>query len=183
MAEFFEVKNGVLFPRLTPQRWEYLENFELQSDDLFVASHPKSGTTWTQQIVRLLRNRGQDDGKLLDRAMPWLDVLDSEYGSKNGYYPSFEKTMSHPRVFKSHLFYRMMPGGPPNTTQAKYIYVARNSKDVCVSFWHHTKRRQLQMPENENTWEKFAYNFFLGGHPRYGPWFDHVLEWWKHKDD
>ena len=44
--------------------------------------------------------------------------------------------MESPRSFFSHLPCQMMPGGDPNTTPAKYIYVYRNPKDHSVSSYH-----------------------------------------------
>ena len=32
------------------------------------------------------------------------------------------------------------------------------------------------------TWDDL-FRMFMDGKPYYGFWFDHVLEWWKHKDD
>lgn len=49
--------------------------FVTRSDDVFVVAYPKSGTTWTQQIVKLVRNNGVEDGKNLDEVIPWLDLM------------------------------------------------------------------------------------------------------------
>ena len=43
---------------------EVLE-LEIQPQDIFVASFPKSGTTWLQQVVYLLLNRDENEGKAL----------------------------------------------------------------------------------------------------------------------
>ena len=39
-----------------------------------VVTYPKCGTTWTQQIVRLLRNNGVQDDVRIDAAVPWLEA-------------------------------------------------------------------------------------------------------------
>lgn len=92
------------------------------------------------QIVKLLRTGGKTDGVIIDHSIPWLEVLDSEYG----------RTLHHlspdivgssdalsPRAFKSHSPYDLVTGGLPHTTIAKYIYVMRNPRDVYVSYWNH----------------------------------------------
>jgi len=34
-----------------------------------------SGTTWTQQIVKLIWNQGEEDGRKVVNALPWLDSV------------------------------------------------------------------------------------------------------------
>ena len=57
-------------------RLQVLANFPLQPDDVFIVTYPKSGTTWTQQIVRLIRNNGIEDtsGINIGIAIPWIEV-------------------------------------------------------------------------------------------------------------
>ena len=72
----------------------------------------------------------------------------------------------------------MMAGGDPLKSPAKYIYVARNPKDVAVSYFHHTKAfKHFQFNED---WDRF-FELFLEGKVSRGSWFDHVLGWWEHK--
>ncbi len=62
-------------------RFRVLATFPLRkSDDLFIVSFPKSGTTWTQQIVRLLRNNGTQDtsGVHISTAIPYIDIPNND---------------------------------------------------------------------------------------------------------
>lgn len=175
----FDVLDGVKVPKLGQERWEQLRTFPLHGDDVFIVSYPKSGTTWAQQIVRLLRNRGREDGQRLDLAMPWIECV----GSPGSVQPTSLvdlECLPSPRSFKCHLPYALVPGGLPHTTCAKYIYIARNPKDVCVSFWMQNKRKID--PKERLTWERF-FDKFVHGFLPYGSWFDHVLEWWEHKNE
>lgn len=71
----------------------------------------------------------------------------------------------------------MVPGGLPAHSNAKYIYIARNPKDVAVSFYYHL----LRMKSIENVeWDEF-FELFIAGKTMFGPWFDHVLDWWRNK--
>ena len=137
--DLFEIKDGFKVPRNTSERWEELNSYPLRPDDVFIATFFRSGTTWMQQIVKLLRSGGQPDGVKLDRSIPWLEILDSNLGKLLGYTPDMATSSDalSPRAFKSHLPYELVPGGLPHTTPAKYIYVMRNPKDVCVSTWYH----------------------------------------------
>ena len=46
-----------------------------RSSDVFVISYPKSGTTWTQQIVKLIWNHGKEDGRDIDEVLPWIEPM------------------------------------------------------------------------------------------------------------
>ena len=142
---------------------------------------PKSGTSWTRQIVRLILNNGEDDGKSLE-SIPWLSAVGPHQAWAN---LATVAAMSSPppprRPFCDHAPYGMMPGDLPSTSPAKYIYVARNPKDVVVSYYYHHLSGKGRY-DFSGTWDIF-FNLFLTGKVGFGSWFEHVLEWWKHKDD
>ena len=75
-----------------------------------------------------------------------------------------------------------MAGGPPNTTQAKYIYCARNPKDVAVSYYNHALKRKSINVDFDLSWEEY-FEYFLRGEVTFGSWWDHVPEWWIHRDE
>ena len=51
----------------------------LRSTDVIVNTYPKSGTTWLQQIVKLLHNGGIEDGRKIVEAVPWAEGLSREF--------------------------------------------------------------------------------------------------------
>ena len=64
--------NGLLVPDFVKQEnVDKLKDLELYPDDVWVVGYPKSGTTWTQQIVRLIRNNGVQDDVRISTAVPW----------------------------------------------------------------------------------------------------------------
>ena len=66
--------NGVPFPPfITQAMMDELRDFTLLADDQFIVSYPKSGTTWMQQIVKLIRTNGLDNGQQISDAIPWLE--------------------------------------------------------------------------------------------------------------
>ena len=151
---------------------------KLRPDDVWIVTYPKCGTTWTQQIVRLIINRGKDDGLTIKESIPWVESFCNIPEIGRCYRIDVDK-MASPRAFKSHFPYEMMPCGLPNTTPGKYIYVVRNPKDVVVSFYHH----YLTIPVYPHyEWNEF-FELFMKGDVDFGDYFDHVLSWWAHKDD
>ncbi|QQP36612.1 Sulfotransferase 1A1, partial [Caligus rogercresseyi] len=60
--------------------------------------------------------------------------------------------------------------GPP-INKGKVIYVTRNPKDVCVSFYHHEKL--LNNHQYTGSFEKFA-ELFLEGKVAYGSYWEHL---------
>ena len=169
---------GLLVPPFVSEDWlEEMESFELCSDDVWIVSYPKSGTTWVQQIVKLLQNGCKDDGRKIDQAIPFVDMISKD---PTFYYQVNLSELPFPRAFKSHFTYDLMPCGPPNTKLCKYIYVARNPKDTIVSMHHFLHARKVFPPHFQCS--DFI-PMFMKGEVGYGSWFDHVLGWWAHKDD
>ncbi|XP_063510325.1 sulfotransferase 1A3 isoform X2 [Pongo pygmaeus] len=56
------------------------------------------------------------------------------------------------------------------------VYVARNPKDVAVSYYHF-HRMEKTHPE-PGTWDSFLEKF-MAGEVSYGSWYQHVQEWWE----
>ena len=167
------VLNGLQLPELVNQTiLDKLKTLKLYPDDLCIASYPKTGSTWTQQIVRLIRNGGTQDDKIIAEAIPQLDVLN--------YYPKVDMdSLPRPRAFKTHFSYEHFPCGPPLSTPCRYIYVMRNPKDVAVScyFYHKT----TSYISADTTWEEFLKRY-VAGDLIFGSYFDHILSWWPHRD-
>jgi hypothetical protein len=68
-----KIFKGLLVPPYVSEEWmEELSTFELNPDDV---SYPKSGTTWTQQIVKLIQSGGKDDGRKISDAIPFVDMI------------------------------------------------------------------------------------------------------------
>jgi hypothetical protein len=142
--------------------------FVVQDDDIFVVTYPRSGTTWTEQMVHLLVNKGEQGEQRLTDAVPWLETLPHR---PNGMI-EFLKTMPQRRLFTSHLPQPLMP--PLHNKTARIIYVARNPKDVAVSTYFHNQSKLGY----EGTWEEH-FQLFLNSDVGFGPYFDHILPWWQ----
>ena len=169
------VLDGLVVPNfILQENLDKLKQLNLRDDDVWVVSYPKAGTTWTQYIVHLIHNGGKDDGKKISDTVPWIEA-----GTRSTVVTADDLTP--PRAFKSefksHMPYGRMPCGLPSSTPSKYIYVARNPKDLATSFYHHYFAYHVPGIE----WKEF-FEYFLVGKVESGDYFDHVLSWWAHKD-
>ncbi|XP_040471080.1 sulfotransferase 2B1 isoform X2 [Falco naumanni] len=125
------------------------------------------GTTWMQEILTLLFSRGDVlPAKTIpnwERA-PWLEQI---------YFRQVLQDTAARRLITTHLPARVL-GPALQHSKAKVIYVARNPKDVVVSFYHfHRLAKFLPDPGSFDTF----LTRFLEGTVHYGSWFDHVKGW------
>ncbi|KAJ7983648.1 hypothetical protein DPEC_G00374650 [Dallia pectoralis] len=60
----------------------------------------------------------------------------------------------------------------------RVVYVARNAKDNLVSYFHFDKMNLVE-PE-PGDWNHFLQRF-MDGKMVFGPWYDHVTNWWEKK--
>jgi aryl sulfotransferase len=102
--------------------------FRPRPGDIVVATYPKSGTTWTQRILSLLIFRSEEP-IALDRVFPWWEV---NRRPVEGVVDEFE-AQRHRRSVKTHVPF----DGIPHLDKVKYIHVARDGRDVCMSYHHH----------------------------------------------
>ena len=105
-------------------RWN---DFKFRDDDVIVGTYAKSGTTWTQQIVGQLLFSGDPEVKIHEIS-PWYDlrIMPPEIGA-------MLEAQAHRRVVKTHLPVDALVFSP----KAKYLYVARDGRDVVWSLYNH----------------------------------------------
>ena len=83
MASPFHDVSGIKVPNFVTQDVvERMKHSELYPDDVWIVTYPKSGTTWTQQIVKLIRNRGEKDGEKITTSVPWIEAINKYPGIK-----------------------------------------------------------------------------------------------------
>lgn len=160
-----------LFPEsITQERVDQGRQFLVAPTDVFIVTYPKAGTTWTQKIVQLITARGnlENDKRTISEAIPWFEMSAQD---------AMEK-LPHPRIFKSHSPWSVIARNDANP--CKYIYVARNPKDSCVSLFYHMSA--IKSFQYSGTWDEFV-ELFLKGIVETSSWYKHVKPWWEHRDD
>ncbi|CAH2240194.1 jg1759 [Pararge aegeria aegeria] len=168
-------------------------NMALRSDDTFVVTFPKSGTTMTQELVWIVCNNSDYENAkstALSTRFPFLELPSmvrkvpcTENGIeilKKLIVPLTIKEveeMPSPRFIKSHLPLSLLP--PSLLDKTKVVYVARDPRDVAVSYYYHDKLLNLTKPENDF---KHYWKYFVSDNISFGPYFEHVLEAWKKRN-
>jgi aryl sulfotransferase len=121
------------------RRWE---RYRPRPDDIVIVTYPKCGTTWMQRIVGLLVFQTPEPKPIMqisawiDRRFPQpIDALEAQI-----------EAQKHRRFLKSHL----PLDGLPFYDEVKYIHVARDGRDACMSFHNHGTGFTDQMLEALN---------------------------------
>lgn len=144
-------------------------NYKPGPGDVMVMGYPKSGTTWLQQIVHRIFSGGapaEDSVEIVARGAI-LEFLGEE------------TVRALPKVggIRTHMPFDMAPF----SNEAKYVFICRNPYDVCVSFFHHTKKIPIYKFEN-GTFNEFL-RYFIDGKVDTGDYFDHLMSYYKRRHE
>lgn len=174
----YRLVDGLMLPPyVTPARLDLSRNLQLRSTDICFCSYPKSGSTWLSQIILLLANDGSNPTEMnLRQHMIWAE--------SSWPYPRTAAeidALAERRIFKSHMPNHLALGGEGEPSGARQIYIARNPKDVCASYYHF-ETGKAWAGGFECDWNEW-FELFITGQVQRGNWFDHVLSWWLHEGD
>ncbi|KAH9378081.1 hypothetical protein HPB48_006643 [Haemaphysalis longicornis] len=163
------IDGELVCPWLDPATYRKNRFFRAADGDLMQSTHPKCGTHVVQYITQLILKGG-------DRIETYSDFTSNtrvvEYMQSGDWTPTLPvRTLyTHRPLFRE----TMNPA-------AKYVFVARNPWDCCVS--------QFQMITNmsvyrfqDATFEEFV-DAFLAGEVGYGSYFDHMSLGYDLKDE
>ncbi len=123
---------------LDSTRWKH---YIPRADDIVISTSYKSGTTWTQGILRQLVFLHQDPPPL-DDLSPWLERRRAPIREVMQELDA----QTHRRFIKSHLALDGILYYP----RVKYIIVARDPRDVCMSLWNHYSNYTAQQYQTLN---------------------------------
>ncbi|GLV32781.1 Sulfotransferase 2 [Carabus blaptoides fortunei] len=190
---YIKMDNFVL-PEYFKEFSDRVESFEVKNTDIWVCSFPKTGTTWTQEMVWMLGTDSDFNGgktSLCER-FPFFEVTslfnytqmmkDNENLKPPEYMTDsvgFTQNLKDPRYIKTHLPWSLLPIQLRNNEKKpKIIYVARNPKDTCVSYYYHCRL----IEGYSGNFEDFS-KLFLSGHVCFGSFWQHVLSFWNRRND
>ncbi|KAF5277389.1 hypothetical protein FQA39_LY06202 [Lamprigera yunnana] len=133
---------------MLPDKLEEVSKFNVRDSDIFLLGYPKSGTTWSQEMIWLIANDLNYEGAkvFVNERFPLLEFATIRNGAGikkiecqvNSI--EFAKAMKDIRCIKSHLISHYLPEELlKEDCNAKIIYIARNPKDVAVSSYIYYK--------------------------------------------
>ncbi|KAF5286553.1 hypothetical protein FQA39_LY16236 [Lamprigera yunnana] len=163
-----------------------IDEFEVRDSDVYLIAHPKTGTTWAQEMIWLIVNNLNYEAAKEDilKRFPTMESaahIDSEVVDVGAFFGidfmTYLDEMPSPRCIKSHLHWSMLPRQIQNDTKKpKIISILRNAEDTCVSFYHHCKL----VEGYTGTFDEFC-QLFLAGRSCYGPFWKSVLSIWRQR--
>ncbi|CAN0896881.1 Cytosolic sulfotransferase 5 [Linum grandiflorum] len=166
-------------PHMVDSVKAFRANYRPARDDVVVlASMLKAGTTWLKSLSHCILFRDvEEEDDILTHMNPHMCV------------PTFEATlyMDDPstvppidperRLFHTHVPYSNLPDSITKDSggrlSCKFVYVTREPKDTLVSMWHFYNKAIGPFPLER------AVESFCNGEMYFGPFYEHVLEYWQ----
>nr|GMC69587.1 flavonol sulfotransferase-like [Ipomoea batatas] len=154
------------------------ESFQAQPGDIVLCSAMKTGTTWLKALAFAIVTRNRFDvlsssdnnnnhplfNAVPHDCIPFLEVDLVENNKKDPEMP----------LLSTHLPFSSLPKCIISK-DCKMVYICRDPKDTFVSYWHFLQRVH---PGEQLSLEK-EFEMFCDGSSIYGPYWDHVLGYWK----
>uniref|UniRef100_G3MQW3 Sulfotransferase domain-containing protein n=1 Tax=Amblyomma maculatum TaxID=34609 RepID=G3MQW3_AMBMU len=165
----FQLIDGVpRGPNLNPQVFRESLKFRARRGDVLESTYPKCGTKWVQYIIQLILKEGKP---ILSYEDYFSNMRSVEYTNDQDWQATLPL-----RTFITHqplIAETMSP-------EAKYVYIARNPWDVCLSFFDMV--RDLSVYRfRDGTFDDFL-DAFLAGDFGFGSYFEHVASGYVLKD-
>lgn len=136
--------------------------------DVLIATYPKCGTTWMQQILHGLKTRGDMSFDEITLAVPWLEAA-----ADMNIDPQSEQA-GEPRCYKTHLSWSQIPKG------GRYIHIARNPRDALVSAYHFLAGWFFEAGAIDL--DTYTHESFLDGRRGEDYW-SFLMSWWERRDN
>uniref|UniRef100_A0ACD5TEC9 Uncharacterized protein n=1 Tax=Avena sativa TaxID=4498 RepID=A0ACD5TEC9_AVESA len=165
--------------------------FEPRPSDIFLASFPKSGTTWLKALafatVHRADNPPRDPSHPLCHRNPHdcVKFLEEPLAVDGG----MLEALHSPRVIATHLPYSLLPGRiTAEGAGARIVYICRDPKEALVSTWLFARKMVaaaaarhgdgVKTPQAPFMIEE-AFKLFCEGRCNAGPQWHHVASYWE----
>ncbi|GMH30797.1 hypothetical protein Nepgr_032640 [Nepenthes gracilis] len=163
----------------------FQKHFEAQDGDIILATKPKSGTTWLKALTFATINRAlyptnHSNHPLLTsnphELVPFMEFNVYAHGNQHLLHPN----NSCSRLFSTHIPYAALPKSIKDS-HCRIVYLCRNPFDTFISFWEFTKgsmSKGMSLEEERSSMAEYL-EYFSRGVEGFGPFWDHVLGYWK----
>jgi hypothetical protein len=149
----FPAENRTAEPRLQGR------DVTVRSDDIFVVSYPRSGSTWMRFLLANLMSAGSDEVSFanIEGLVPDIYVVPDEELSK----------LPSPRMMKSHEVF--------DPRYRRVIYLVRDPRDVAASYLAYLQK--MKYFTTDPSVEAFVERFIAGELDSFGNWRQNVGSW------
>ncbi|KAK7850507.1 flavonol sulfotransferase-like, partial [Quercus suber] len=160
------------------------DHFKPQPNQVILSSTPKSSTTWLEAPSFAIITRSSCDEstnplltKMAHDLVPFLEFI---VGS-NVQTLDLDVPLVAEEILATHIPYTSLPKSIINSCY-KIVYICSDPKDVFVSQWHFAHKLSATTAKasaREDLHLEDAFEFFCGGLSPYGPYWDHLLGYWR----
>ncbi|XP_050028535.1 sulfotransferase 2A8-like [Dermacentor andersoni] len=156
-------------PLVVPAVFRKSLSFRAAKGDVVLCTYPKSGSHWVQYIMQLIVNGGKPISSYNEFTRNFRMI---GYMETDGW--------ESPLLVRLFLTHQPLSRETMNK-EAKYIYIARNPWDVCVSQFRMTTDLSSSKFE-DGTFDEF-FEPFIEGDLGFGSYFDHVASAYAMRDE
>jgi hypothetical protein len=155
--------------------------FAARPSDIVVATLPKSGTTWIKALLYSTVHRREHTVGAPDHPFNFVGPhecikhLEYQLYTQNKI-PDLEE-LPDPRLFATHVPFVALPRSAVRSG-CKIVYVCRDPKDTMISYWSFAKKFRI-MEGREPLSAEAAAGLFCDAVTPFGPYWDHVLGYWR----
>uniref|UniRef100_A0A0A9ATH3 Sulfotransferase n=1 Tax=Arundo donax TaxID=35708 RepID=A0A0A9ATH3_ARUDO len=154
------------------------DNFRPRSDDIILATHPKSGTTWLKALAFAITSRSRftfaDHPLLRHNPHKVVPIIEAPFIGDQGGDLDYIESLPSPRLLATHLPLSLLPPAI-STLGCRVVYLCREPKDAFISMWHFNNK----MSRGGHISLDEAFTMFHNGCSSFGPFWDHYLQYWK----
>ncbi|XP_049938384.1 luciferin sulfotransferase-like [Schistocerca serialis cubense] len=158
-------------------------DFPVKEDDVWLVTFPKSGTTWTQELVWLLMNeldfKTAKESCITERFRYIERMCTLPKATRRGAPDTIQLAVDQPspRLIKSHLPPALLPR-QLWTVKPKIIYVARSPTDAATSYYYFNRLvHGISLSLDE------FLECFLADVVQFTPYWTSVLEFWNLRNE
>ncbi|KAL7205751.1 hypothetical protein ACSBR2_018638 [Camellia fascicularis] len=147
---------------------------------------PKSGTTWLKALAFAIANRHRYPNTFSQHPLlasnphevvPFLELNSNKEGCHIRHLPivsNFQSPMAN--IFSTHIPYHSLPDSIKNSG-CRVVYLCRNPYYTFISAWHYVDKARAESLGPLSCDD--AFDMFCKGVMVFGPFWDHVLGYWK----
>uniref|UniRef100_A0A0E0C8Y1 Sulfotransferase n=1 Tax=Oryza meridionalis TaxID=40149 RepID=A0A0E0C8Y1_9ORYZ len=161
------------------------ELFAARPSDIVVATQPKSGTTWIKALLYATVHRREHPADAagdhpFNSLGPHECIKFLEYQLYRADEAPDLDALPDPRLFATHAPFDLLPRAvvAAPSSGCRVVYVCRDPKDTLVSLLHFVNKYNARNGR-ELVAVDAAVGFFCDGVSPFGPYWEHVLGYWR----